>query len=248
MSPVGLVSQLMVLFRLCIPCSLIVADFDFAFPVLCLEQQEMVSIEHIIAIQKREEAAQKAAAQKQQSAKRADQSRVSAPAQSEKEKGKEKGITIKEGASQAKQTTAPKAILVSKRDGKRKVGEPTDIPPATRQRTDSSGAVAMVPVTMAEVPDTRLVIHPHPLFRPHVPYKKDAPYPSTGTAILLNNPMYGLKLARSVVSVLDRQYVLKRNMSGNLSELIDLNMKVLIIVTCFLMLGFSCILNLCVSR
>ena len=101
-SPVGLVSQLMVLFRLCIPCSLIVADFDFAFPVLCLEQQEMVSIEHIIAIQKREEAAQKAAAQKQQSAKRADQSRASAPTQSEKEKGKEKGITIKEGASQAK--------------------------------------------------------------------------------------------------------------------------------------------------
>ena len=36
----------------------------------------MVSMEQIIAIQKREEAAQKAAAQKQQSAKEADQSRV----------------------------------------------------------------------------------------------------------------------------------------------------------------------------
>ena len=84
----------------------------------------------------------------------------------------------------------------------------------------------MVPVTMEEVPDTRLVIHPHPLFGPHIPYKKEAPYPSTGTATLLNNPLYNLKLARSVVSVPDRQYVLKRNMSGNLSELIDLNMKV----------------------
>ena len=64
-------------------------------------------MEQIIAIQKKEEAAQKAAAQKQQSAKEADQSH--ATLQSGKEKGKEKGITIKEGASQAKQTTAPKA-------------------------------------------------------------------------------------------------------------------------------------------
>ena len=114
-SPVGLVSQLMVLlFRLCIPCSLIMTDFDFTFLVLRPEQQEMVSMEQIITIQKREEAvqktaAQKAVAQKQQSAKEADQSRVGAPLQSGREKGKEKGITIKEGASQAKQTTAPKA-------------------------------------------------------------------------------------------------------------------------------------------
>ena len=98
---------MVLLFRLCIPCSLIVTDFDFTFLVLRLEQQEMVLMEQIIAIQKREEAAQKAAAQKQQSAKEADQSR--ATLQSGREKGKEKGITIKEGASQAKQTTAPKA-------------------------------------------------------------------------------------------------------------------------------------------
>ena len=108
--------------------------------------------------------------------------------------------------------------------------------------------MAMVPVTMEKVSDSRLVIHPHLLFGPYVPYKKDASYPNTGTTILLNNPLYNLKLVRSVVPVPDRQYVLKRNMSGNLSKLIDLNMKVLIIVTCLLMLGFSCILNLCVSR
>ena len=128
------------------------------------------------------------------------------------------------------------------------MGEPADIPPATRQRTDSGSAVAIVLVTMEEVPDTRLLIHPHPLFGPHIPYKKEALYPSTGTATLLNNPLYNLKLVRSVVPVSDRQYVLKKTMSGNLSELIDLNMKVLIIVTCLLMLGFSCVLNLCVSR
>ena len=128
------------------------------------------------------------------------------------------------------------------------MGELADIPPATRQCTNSGSAVAMVSVTMEEVPDSRLVIHPHPLFGPHVPYKKDAPYPSIGTAILLNNPLYSLKLARSIVPVPDRQYILKRNMSGNLSKLIDLNMKVLIIVTCLLMLGFSCVLNLCVFR
>ena len=102
---------MVLLFRLRIPRSLIVTDFDFTFLVLHPEQQEMVSMEQIIAIQKREEAvqkaaAQKAAAQKQQSAKEADQSR--ATLQSGREKGKEKGITIKEGASQAKQTTAPK--------------------------------------------------------------------------------------------------------------------------------------------
>ena len=108
--------------------------------------------------------------------------------------------------------------------------------------------MAMVPVIMEEVPDTRLVVHPHPLFGPHIPYKKDTLYPSTDTATLLNNLLYSLKLARSVVSVLDRQYVLKRNMFGNLSELIDLNIKVLIIVTCVLILGFPCVLNLCVSR
>ena len=128
------------------------------------------------------------------------------------------------------------------------MGEPADIPSATRQRTDSGSAVAMVPVTIEEVSDTRLVIHPHPLFEPHIPYKKDALYPSIGTATLLNNPLYSLKLARSVVLVPNRQYILKRNMSGNLSDLIDLSMKVIIIVTCLLMLGYFCILNLCVSR
>ena len=76
----------------------------------------MVSMEEIIAIQKREKAAEKAAtqkavAQKQQSTKKVDQDSANVPAQSEK-KGKEKGISIKEGASQAKQTIASKAAPV----------------------------------------------------------------------------------------------------------------------------------------
>ena len=71
-------------------------------------------MEQLIAIQKRQEAAEKAAKQKadtqqQQSGKEIDQNRVGAPPESGGEKGKEKGITIKEGASQAKKTTAPKA-------------------------------------------------------------------------------------------------------------------------------------------
>ena len=123
-------------FRLRINCSLIATDFDFIFLVLHPEQQEMVSMEQIIAIQKREEAAQKAAAQKaaaqkaaaqkQQSAKETDQSR--ATLQSGKEKGREKGITIKEGASQAKQTTALKAAPCRRRMEKKGLGSPLIFP------------------------------------------------------------------------------------------------------------------------
>ena len=86
----------------------------------------------------------------------------------------------------------------------------------------------MVLISMAKVTDSRLVIHPHPLFEDMIPYKKDAPFPSGSCATLLNNPLYCLKLARLVVPVLDRQFILKRNMSTNLSNLIDLSMKVII--------------------
>ena len=87
----------------------------------------------------------------------------------------------------------------------------------------------MVPISVTEITDSRLVIHPHPLFEEMVPYKKDAPFPSQGSATLLNNPLYSLKLARSVVPVPDRQFVLRRNMAANLSDLIDLSMKVIIV-------------------
>ena len=87
----------------------------------------------------------------------------------------------------------------------------------------------MVLVFVIEVTDSRLVIHLHPLFGEMVFYKKDAPFSSQSSATLLNNPLYSLKLAHLVVSVLNRQFVLRRNMAANLSDLIDLSMKVIIV-------------------
>ena len=109
------------------------------------------------------------------------------------------------------------------------MGEQTEAPPTSRQRTSPSGTVAMVPVSVTEVTSEKLVVHFHPLFGEMVPYKKDAPFPSQGTASLLNNPLYALKLARSVVPVPDRQYVLRRNMATVFSDMIDLSMKVIIV-------------------
>ena len=84
----------------------------------------------------------------------------------------------------------------------------------------------MMPIFVAEVSAERLVVHAQPLFGPMVPFNKNAHFPSKNSASLLGNPMYNLKLARSIVLVPDRQYVMKNNMASNLSELIDLNLKV----------------------
>ena len=107
------------------------------------------------------------------------------------------------------------------------MGEQAEVPPAIRQRTSPGGTVAMVPISMTEVTSERLVIHPYLLFGEMVPYKKYASFPSKCSAMLLNNPMYSLKLAFSVVPVPDRQFTLRRNMATNLSDLIDLSMKVI---------------------
>ena len=107
------------------------------------------------------------------------------------------------------------------------MGEQAETPSTTRQRTGPGGTVAMVPVSVTEVTDSRLVIHPYPLFGEMVPYKKDAPFPSKGSATLLNKPMYTLKLARSVIPVPDHQFALRRNMATNFSDLIDLSIKVI---------------------
>ena len=125
-----------------------------------------------------------------------------------------------------------------KKGWKRKVGESVEPSPATRQRIDSGGAVAMVPVFIAEVSIERLVVYPHPLFGPMVSFNKNALFPSKNSASLLGNPMYNLKLARSVVFVLDHQYVMKNNMTANLSKLIDLNLKVKVVVICLLSLNY----------
>ena len=46
-------------------------------------------------------------------------------------------------------------------------------PPAIRKRIDSGGAVATVPVSVSEVSNSRLVIHPHPFFGLHILFKRD---------------------------------------------------------------------------
>ena len=107
------------------------------------------------------------------------------------------------------------------------MGEQAEVPSTTWQRMSSGGNVAMVPICVSEVTGKKLVVHSHPLFGEMVPFKKDAPFPSQGTASLLNNPLYALKLARSVVPVPYRQYVLRRNVATVFSDMIDLSMKVI---------------------
>ena len=97
------------------------------------------------------------------------------------------------------------------------MGESVETFPTTQQLTDSGGAVATVPISMSEVSDARLVIHSYPLFGSMIPFKKDTPFLSSSNASLLSNPIYNLKLARSIVLVLDRQFIMKRNMATNLS-------------------------------
>ena len=109
------------------------------------------------------------------------------------------------------------------------MGTQVETPSATRQRTGPGGTVVMVPISVIEITDSRLVIHPHPLFGEMVSFKRDAPFPSQGSASLLNNPLYALKLARSVLPIPDQQFVLKRSMAAVFSDLIDLNMKVIIV-------------------
>ena len=84
------------------------------------------------------------------------------------------------------------------------MGEQVEAPPPTRQRTGPGATVAMVSVSVSEVTDSRLVIYPHPLFGEMVSFKKDALFPSKGSAIFLNSPLYALKLAHSMIPVPDR--------------------------------------------
>ena len=199
----------------------------------------MVTMEELIRLQKREEAAQKAAAEKEkQAATKAavavavsvDQVPSAKSRQSAAKKSKEKGITISEGGPQATRSTPADNAPQSKKDGKKRVREQTEAPPATRQRTSPSGSVAMVLVTVSEVTGEKLVVHSHPLFGEMVLFKKDTPFPSQGTASLLNNPLYALKLARSMVPVPNRQYVLRRNVATVFSDMIDLSMKVILVL------------------
>ena len=97
-------------------------------------------------------------------------------AQSTAKKGKEKGITINEGAPQVAKTVPFDNASQSKKDGKRKVGEQAEAPQATQQRTNPGGTAAMIPVSVSKVTSEKLVIHQHPLFGEMILFKKDAPF------------------------------------------------------------------------
>ena len=153
-----------------------------------------------------------------------------------KGKEKEKGIIIKEPVLQSKQATASKGAPQSKKDGKRKVRKSAEALPIARPRIESTEGATILPVSIVPATDEILVIHPHPLFETMIPFNKDAHVPSKTSASLLSNPMYNLKLARSIVPVPDCQFAMRRSMATNLTELIDLNMKVNIIAMCSLML------------
>ena len=114
--------------------------------------------------------------------------------------------------------------------------ETVEAPPTTRQRTKSKDVTTILSVSAVPTTDERLVIHPHPLFGTMIPFSKDARLPSKTNASLLSNLMYNLKFACSIIPVPDRQFIIRRNMAINLTELIDLNMKVNIIIVCSLML------------
>ena len=182
----------------------------------------MVSIEEIIALQKQDEAAKK----KSESGKKVSKDLSGTQGSSSKGKEKEKGITIKESPSHTKQANVPKDASQSKQDGKRKMGEPVEASPTTRQRMGSKGTIVMLSIFTIEVSDDRLVIHPHPLFGPMIPFNKNAPFPSKIDVSLLSNPMYSLKLTCSVVFVPNCQFVMKRNMATNLFEMNYLSLRV----------------------
>ena len=104
-----------------------------------------------------------------------------------KPKGKEKGITIKEPIPQPKQTEPPNDTPQSKHNGKRKVRELDEAPPAIQARTKSIGRVEILLVSATPVPDERLVIHKHPLYGIMIPFNKDTSLPNGSSTTLLNN-------------------------------------------------------------
>ena len=97
---------------------------------------------------------------------------------------------------------------------------------ATRLRTESIEEIEALPISVALVLDDKLVIHRNHLFGIMVFFDKNASLLSQSSATMLNNYQYNLKLARSIILVLDRQFMIRRDMVNYLNELIDLNMRV----------------------
>ena len=82
--------------------------------------------------------------------------------------------------------------------------ESVEAPLATRQLIESTEGSDILSVSIAPTTDERLVIYPHPLFEIMIPFNKDDALPSNTSATFLNNPIYNIKLVRSVVPIPDR--------------------------------------------
>ena len=102
-------------------------------------------MEELIQLQKREEAAQKAATKKaKQMARKAattDQGSLVTQWQSVEKRGKKKGITISEGVPRATRSVPTDNASKSKKDGKKRVEEQAEAPPAIQQRTSPGGTI-----------------------------------------------------------------------------------------------------------
>ena len=75
---------------------------------------------------------------------------------------------------------------------------------STRSHTESVVETLTLSVSTTPALDLGFVIHKHPLFGTIIPFNLNASLLDQSSATMLNNFYYNLKLARSIVLVLDR--------------------------------------------
>ena len=78
-----------------------------------------------------------------------------------------------------------------------------------------------------------------------IPFNPNAPLLDQLSATMLNNFDYNLKLTRSIVPILDRQFMIKRGMVNNLNKLLDMNLKVCLLIVLIFSCHFASILFSC---
>ena len=107
------------------------------------------------------------------------------------------------------------------------MGEPKEALARTRARIEptSKGLGSLPKSIFALQSDDKLIVYKDLLFGMQIPYDKYALFPSNITATMINNYLYKLKLARSIVFGPNRSYVMKRTINYNLFELINLNLN-----------------------
>ena len=107
-----------------------------------------------------------------------------------------------------------------------KVRESKKAPMPTQSHTELVVETPTILVSTTLTTNLGLVIHKHSLFGTMIPFNLIALLPDQSSATMLNNFYYNLKLARSIVPILDRQFVIRKGMVNNLNKLLDMNLKV----------------------